>query len=106
MEKVDGLHLIVFVFLYVSAMVKFEELFQDADENGFKADRKKRVGGYILGRTLGEGSFAKVRLGTHITTNEKVDVKCWHIVEHYTSTPVVKLCRSCLRNSDIYLIFT
>ena len=52
-------------------MVKFEELFQETDD-GFKADRKKRVGGYILGRTLGEGSFAKVRLGTHIGTDEKV----------------------------------
>ena len=35
-------------------------------------ERKKRVGGYILGRTLGEGSFAKVRQGVHVATNEKV----------------------------------
>ena len=28
-----------------------------------------------MGRTLGEGSFGKVRLGTHILTGEKVAVK-------------------------------
>jgi len=32
----------------------------------------KRVGNYLLGRTLGEGSFAKVKEGMHITTGEKV----------------------------------
>lgn len=33
---------------------------------------KKKVGGYILGDVIGEGSFAKVRLGTHILTQEQV----------------------------------
>ena len=32
----------------------------------------KRVGQYLLGRTLGEGSFAKVKEGLHILTGEKV----------------------------------
>lgn len=32
----------------------------------------KRVGGYLLGKTIGEGSFAKVKLGLHIVTGEKV----------------------------------
>ncbi|XP_041463325.1 serine/threonine protein kinase OSK1-like [Lytechinus variegatus] len=36
---------------------------------------KKKVGGYILGDVIGEGSFAKVRLGTHILTQEQVAVK-------------------------------
>ena len=52
-------------------MVKFDELFGEPAE-GFKPDKKKRVGGYILGKTLGEGSFAKVRIATHVLTNEKV----------------------------------
>jgi serine/threonine protein kinase len=30
------------------------------------------VGHYILGKTLGEGTFGKVKLGTHILTGEKV----------------------------------
>ena len=34
----------------------------------------KRVGGYLLGKTIGEGSFAKVKLGLHIVTGEKVSV--------------------------------
>lgn len=32
----------------------------------------KRVGNYLLGRTLGEGSFAKVKEALHVTTGEKV----------------------------------
>ena len=32
----------------------------------------KRVGNYLLGKTLGEGSFAKVKEGFHTLTGEKV----------------------------------
>lgn len=32
----------------------------------------KRVGYYLIGRKLGEGSFAKVREGLHASTGEKV----------------------------------
>ena len=40
------------------------------------ASRKtKSIGHYILGRTIGEGTFGKVKLGNHILTNEKVAVK-------------------------------
>lgn len=35
----------------------------------------KRVGSYLIGRKLGEGSFAKVREGLHVVTGEKVAVK-------------------------------
>ena len=35
----------------------------------------KRVGNYLLGRTLGEGSFAKVKEGLHSLTGEKVRLK-------------------------------
>ncbi|XP_024122301.1 hormonally up-regulated neu tumor-associated kinase homolog A [Oryzias melastigma] len=35
----------------------------------------KRVGNYLIGRKLGEGSFAKVREGLHVSTGEKVAVK-------------------------------
>ena len=34
--------------------------------------RRRRVGNYALGGVLGEGSFAKVLLGTHILTGEEV----------------------------------
>ena len=33
------------------------------------------IGHYVLGKTLGEGTFGKVKLGTHILTGEKVAVK-------------------------------
>jgi 5'-AMP-activated protein kinase catalytic alpha subunit len=33
------------------------------------------VGHYILGKTLGEGTFGKVKLGTHILTGEKVTTR-------------------------------
>eukprot|EP00826_Nyctotherus_ovalis_P051220 TRINITY_DN6390_c0_g1_i2.p1 TRINITY_DN6390_c0_g1~~TRINITY_DN6390_c0_g1_i2.p1 ORF type:complete len:549 (-),score=165.41 TRINITY_DN6390_c0_g1_i2:349-1995(-) len=36
---------------------------------------KKSIGQYILGRTLGEGTFGKVRVATHILTGEKVAIK-------------------------------
>ena len=33
------------------------------------------IGNYLLGRTIGEGTFGKVKLGTHIQTEEKVAIK-------------------------------
>lgn len=35
----------------------------------------KRVGNYLIGRKLGEGSFAKVREGLHALTGEKVRLR-------------------------------
>lgn len=35
----------------------------------------KRVGNYIIGKTIGEGSFSKVKLGTHLVTNKRVALK-------------------------------
>ena len=36
----------------------------------------KRVGNYLLGRTIGEGSFAKVKEGLHVVTGEQVGFTC------------------------------
>ena len=36
---------------------------------------QRRKGNYILEETIGEGAFAKVKLGTHIHTGEKVAIK-------------------------------
>jgi len=35
----------------------------------------QKVGHYILGKVLGEGTFGKVKLGIHIPTNQPVAVK-------------------------------
>lgn len=52
---------------------------QSAEINGFEAQRKpaptKSIGHYIIGKTIGEGTFGKVKLGTHILTGDKVAVK-------------------------------
>ncbi|GIQ82033.1 hypothetical protein KIPB_003105, partial [Kipferlia bialata] len=37
--------------------------------------RVKKVSNYVIGRPLGEGTFGKVRLGTHILTNQPVALK-------------------------------
>lgn len=39
-------------------------------------DNKNRtIGHYVVGKSLGEGTFGKVRLGTHTLTGEKVAIK-------------------------------
>ncbi|KAK2950847.1 putative serine/threonine protein kinase [Blattamonas nauphoetae] len=38
-------------------------------------DKVKRVGNYLLGKTIGVGSFGKVKLSTHTITGEKVAAK-------------------------------
>ena len=35
----------------------------------------RQVGNYVLSKTLGEGTFGKVRLGVHTLTGEKVAIK-------------------------------
>ncbi|UJR33571.1 hypothetical protein I4U23_021009 [Adineta vaga] len=38
-------------------------------------EKRKKVGNYVILKTIGEGSFAKVRLGVHLITEMKVAVK-------------------------------
>ncbi|EER00840.1 Carbon catabolite derepressing protein kinase, putative [Perkinsus marinus ATCC 50983] len=40
-----------------------------------RTQTKRAIGHYILGKTIGEGTFGKVKLGTHILTGEKVAIK-------------------------------
>ena len=35
-------------------------------------EKRKKVGNYVILKTIGEGSFAKVRLGIHLITEMKV----------------------------------
>ena len=36
--------------------------------------KKKKVGNYLLGKVIGEGSFSKIRQGIHIIAREKVRI--------------------------------
>jgi len=40
-----------------------------------KKGRSRSIGHYIIGKNIGEGTFGKVKLGTHILTGEKVAIK-------------------------------
>ena len=40
-----------------------------------QSNKSKSIGHYIIGKCIGEGTFGKVKLGTHILTGEKVAVK-------------------------------
>lgn len=37
-------------------------------------EKRKKVGNYVILKTIGEGSFAKVRLGIHLITEMKVSI--------------------------------
>ena len=43
--------------------------------NGNGKTKSKKIGQYILGKSIGEGTFGKVKQGMHIHTGEKVAVK-------------------------------
>jgi serine/threonine protein kinase len=51
-----------------NAMLK-QEAANDAHPEG------TRLGHYILGKSLGKGTFGKVKMGTHTLTEEKVAIK-------------------------------
>ena len=58
----------------------FEEL--DKDDKDTKEDKDdknktkhKKIGDYIIGKSIGKGTFGKVKKGVHIKTNEKVAIK-------------------------------
>lgn len=64
--------------LKTSASTGTENITPPSLSSGLSADilrnfyHTKRVGNYLIGRKLGEGSFAKVREGLHALTGEKV----------------------------------
>ena len=44
-------------------------------ENDKNKARGKTIGAYMVGKSIGEGTFGKVKMGTHIATGEKVAIK-------------------------------
>lgn len=61
------------------------------------AKRIQRIGSYDIGKTLGHGSFGKVKLATHCATKEKVAVKFF---KHHKFTTAQQL-ENCNREIDI-----
>lgn len=41
----------------------------------FKKENKKLIGNYLIEKTIGEGTFGKVKLGIHLPTEEHVAIK-------------------------------
>jgi len=44
-----------------------------SDQISSNNSKKGSLGQFILGKTLGEGTFGRVKIATHITTGEKVN---------------------------------
>ena len=53
--------------------VKEEE--EDHEDVKEKNSEGKQIGGFIIGKTKGKGTFGKVKQGTHIVTGDKVAIK-------------------------------
>ena len=47
----------------------------DMDQANDPHPEGTRLGHYVLGKSLGKGTFGKVKLATHTLTNEKVAIK-------------------------------
>ncbi len=50
------------------------KLFENMAMQNDTGEKKKKVGNYIISKTIGEGSFAKVREGFHLLTQQKVSI--------------------------------
>ena len=73
--------------------------------------RTKNIGNFILGDKLGEGTFATVRLGTHILTGEKVAVKILDMQKILQDTDKARIEREIkilkvLRHSNIVHLYS
>lgn len=66
-------------------------------DRGAKGKRTLRVGVYDIGKTLGHGSFGKVKLATHSGTHEKVAMK---FIKHHKFTTAQQL-ENCKREIEI-----
>lgn len=50
-----------------------DKMLTNGNGDGYLEEKRKKVGNYIILKTIGEGSFAKVRLGYHLITEVKVN---------------------------------
>ena len=45
------------------------------EKNSILTNKDRDIGDYTIGKTIGEGTFGKVKLGIHKMTGEKVAIK-------------------------------
>ena len=48
---------------------------KESEKKKEKISKKQIIGNYQIEKTIGEGTFGKVKLGIHIPTEEKVAIK-------------------------------
>lgn len=48
---------------------------RNSGNNEFVLEASRKVGNYMMGATIGTGTFGKVKIGIHILTGEKVAIK-------------------------------
>lgn len=56
-------------------------------------DEKWEIAGYAIGHTIGRGAFSRVKLGTHLKTQEHVAIKILKkdkLIEDYDVQSVTK----------------
>ena len=59
----------------ISKLIRFENFCLCLYMELKNEKKPKNIGNYTLGKTIGQGTFGKVKLGTHTLTDEKVAVK-------------------------------
>lgn len=69
---------------------------------GGEKKRVLHVGSYEVGRTLGNGSFGKVKLGTNVFTKEKVPAL--HYLAPLTVMPHFRLLLNSLSTENLQLL--
>jgi 5'-AMP-activated protein kinase catalytic alpha subunit len=57
----------------IHSNIKMYQISRNPSDTGMK--KSNIIGNYSLGKTIGEGTFGKVKLGVHIQTEEKVAIK-------------------------------
>jgi serine/threonine protein kinase len=53
---------------------------RNSREDKHSSKSANTIGHYMLGKALGEGTFGKVKLGTHILTGEKVSKQHFRLI--------------------------
>lgn len=62
-------------------------------DHHFNHEKARKLGKYLLGDTIGSGSFGKVKIGLHVGTQQKVAIKVLEKNKITRSKELIKLTR-------------